>query len=102
MSAHAGKIKAFSQMDILFYGSGGILVLDAESVCLPQVVHPEVTWGPAGNSQRLYGICVCADGKLYLSMADTGTTCHKNGHICLKATHIFHGAPALFQETFKY
>lgn len=89
-----GKSRPFLKWTSFFYGSDGILVLDAESVCLPQVVYPEVTRGPAGNSQRLCGICVCADEKLYLFMADTGATCHKNGHTCPKTTHIFHGAAA--------
>ncbi|XP_059000600.1 gamma-sarcoglycan isoform X3 [Mustela lutreola] len=81
IKAHAGKIEALSQMDIIFQSSDGMLVLDAETVCLPKLVQG--TQGAAGNSQRLYEICVCPDGKLYLSMAGAGTTCHENSHICL-------------------
>ncbi|KAF3825941.1 hypothetical protein GH733_006768 [Mirounga leonina] len=81
IKAHAGKIEALSQMDIIFQSSDGMLVLDAETVCLPKLVQG--TQGAAGSSQRLYEICVCPDGKLYLSVAGVGTTCHENSHICL-------------------
>lgn len=81
IKAHAGKIEALSQMDITFHSSDGMLVLDAETVCLPKLVQG--TQGPASSSQSLYEICVCPDGKLYLSAADVGTTCHENSHVCL-------------------
>ncbi|XP_019506977.1 PREDICTED: gamma-sarcoglycan [Hipposideros armiger] len=81
IKAHAGKIEALSQMDITFHSSDGMLVLDAETVCLPKLVQG--TQGPASSSQRLYEICVCPDGKLYLSVAGVGTTCHENSHVCL-------------------
>nr|XP_055215647.1 gamma-sarcoglycan isoform X1 [Gorilla gorilla gorilla] len=81
IQAHAGKIEALSQMDILFHSSDGMLVLDAETVCLPKLVQG--TWGPSGSSQSLYEICVCPDGKLYLSVAGVSTTCQEHSHICL-------------------
>lgn len=81
IKAHAGKIEALSQMDITFQSSDGMLVLDAETVCLPKLVQG--TQGPASSSQGLYEICVCPDGKLYLSAAGVDTTCHENSHVCL-------------------
>lgn len=57
------------------------LVLDADTLCLPELAQG--TPGPAGSSQGLYEICVCPDGKLYLSMAAADTTCHENSHVCL-------------------
>ncbi|XP_066092951.1 gamma-sarcoglycan isoform X1 [Saccopteryx bilineata] len=81
IKTRAGKIKALSQMDIIFHSSDGMLLLDAETVCLPKLVQG--TQGPAGSSQRLYEMCACPDGKLYLSVAGAVTTCHENSHICL-------------------
>ncbi|XP_062959236.1 gamma-sarcoglycan isoform X2 [Cynocephalus volans] len=81
IKAHAGKIEGLSQMDIIFHSSDGMLVLDAETVCLPRLVQG--TQGPSGSSQRLYEICVCPDGKLYLSVAGVGTTCQQHSHACL-------------------
>lgn len=57
------------------------LVLDAETLCLPELGQGAP--GPAGSSQDLYEICVCPDGKLYLSVAAARTTCHENSHVCL-------------------
>ncbi|XP_010605781.1 gamma-sarcoglycan isoform X1 [Fukomys damarensis] len=79
--ALAGKIKALSQMDIIFQSSDGMLVLDAETVCLPTLVQG--TQGAAGSPQELYEICVCPDGKLYLSAAGVSTTCQEHSQICL-------------------
>ncbi|XP_007940709.1 gamma-sarcoglycan [Orycteropus afer afer] len=81
IKAHAGKIEALSQMDIKFHSSDGTIALDAETVYLPKLVQG--TGGPSGNLQSLYEVCVCPDGKLYLSEAGVGTTCQENSHVCL-------------------
>lgn len=81
VQAAAGKIEALSQMDIVLHSSDGTLVLDAETMCLPKLAQG--TQGPASSLQGLYEICACPDGKLYLSVAGVGTTCHENSHICL-------------------
>lgn len=81
IKAHAGKIEALSQMDIIFQSSDGMLMLDTETICLPKLVQG--TWGPSGGSEGLYEICVCPDGKLYLSVAGVDTTCQEHSHVCL-------------------
>ncbi|XP_020852904.1 gamma-sarcoglycan isoform X1 [Phascolarctos cinereus] len=84
IKANSGKIEALSQMDIKLHSSDGMLVLDAATVCLPKLVQG--TRGPTGSSQRLYEICVCPDGKLYLSVAGVGSTCQENSSVCQKST----------------
>ncbi|XP_012893484.1 PREDICTED: gamma-sarcoglycan [Dipodomys ordii] len=81
IKAHAGKIEALSQMDILLQSSEGMLVIDSETLCLPKL--GQGTWGPSGSSQELYEVCACPDGKLYLTMAGVSTTCQEHSHICL-------------------
>ncbi|XP_003796767.1 gamma-sarcoglycan [Otolemur garnettii] len=81
IKANVGKIEGLSQEDIIFQSSDGMLVLDAETVCLPNLVQG--TWGPTASSQGLYEICSCPDGKLYLSVAGVGTTCQEHSHVCL-------------------
>uniref|UniRef100_A0A8C9QKH4 Gamma-sarcoglycan n=1 Tax=Spermophilus dauricus TaxID=99837 RepID=A0A8C9QKH4_SPEDA len=81
IKAHAGKIEALSQMDIIFQSSDGMLVLDTETICLPKLVQG--TWSPSGGPEGLYEICVCPDGKLYLSVAGVETTCQEHSHVCL-------------------
>ncbi|XP_056650668.1 gamma-sarcoglycan isoform X3 [Monodelphis domestica] len=84
IKANSGKIEALSQMDIKLHSSDGMLVLDAATVCLPKLVQG--TQGHTSSSQRLYEICVCPDGKLYLSAAGVGSTCQENSSVCQKST----------------
>ncbi|XP_010156320.1 PREDICTED: gamma-sarcoglycan-like [Eurypyga helias] len=80
IKAQAGNIEALSQMDIKLHSSDGVLLLDAETVRLPKL--PEGTRGGSGISQGLYEICVCPDGKLYLSVAGVGSTCQEYSRVC--------------------
>ncbi|NXT71772.1 SGCG protein, partial [Chaetops frenatus] len=80
IKAQAGNIEALSQMDIKLHSSNGVLLLDAETVRLPKL--PEGARGGSGTSQGLYEICVCPDGKLYLSVASMGSTCQEYSQIC--------------------
>ncbi|XP_057255615.1 gamma-sarcoglycan isoform X1 [Pezoporus wallicus] len=80
IKAQAGNIEALSQMDIKLHSSDGVLLLDAETVRLPKL--PEGTRGGSSISQGLYEICVCPDGKLYLSVAGVGSTCHEYSRVC--------------------
>lgn len=56
------------------------LLLDAETVRLPKL--PEGARGGSGISHGLYEICVCPDGKLYLSVAGLGSTCQEYSRVC--------------------
>ncbi|XP_068000114.1 gamma-sarcoglycan isoform X1 [Melanerpes formicivorus] len=80
IKAQAGNIEALSQMDIKLHSSDGVLLLDAETVRLPKL--PEGTRGGSSISQGLYEICVCPDGKLYLSVAGMGSTCQEYSRVC--------------------
>ncbi|XP_076184213.1 gamma-sarcoglycan isoform X1 [Aptenodytes patagonicus] len=80
INAQAGNIEALSQMDIKLHSSDGVLLLDAETVRLPKL--PEGTRGGSSISQGLYEICVCPDGKLYLSVAGVGSTCQEYSRVC--------------------
>ncbi|CAO2591222.1 SGCG [Lemmus lemmus] len=81
IKAHTGKMEALSQVDIILRSSDGVLVLDAETVGLPKL--KQGTPGPSSSSKGFYEICVCPDGKLYLSTAGEVTTCEEHSHICL-------------------
>ncbi|XP_028655353.2 gamma-sarcoglycan [Erpetoichthys calabaricus] len=80
IKAQAGNIEATSQMNIMLHTSDGMLVLDSETVRLPNLPHG--TRGVPGNSNGLYEVCVCPDGKLYLSTAGVSSTCHEYSRIC--------------------
>ncbi|KAM6178088.1 gamma-sarcoglycan [Rhynchocyon petersi] len=81
--AQAGKMQALSQMDVRFHSSDGMLVLDADTLCLPRVAQGTGDPSPSGSSEGLYEVCACPDGKLYLSVAGVDTTCQENSLVCL-------------------
>ncbi|XP_053564489.1 gamma-sarcoglycan isoform X4 [Bombina bombina] len=80
IKAQAGNIEALSQKDIMLHSTDGMLVLDAETVRLPKLPHGSK--GISDNSQELFEVCVCPDGKLYLSVAGLGSTCQEYRHVC--------------------
>lgn len=80
IKAQAGNIKVLSHMDIALHSSDGTIVLDAETVRLPRL--PQGSRGDAGNAQGLYEICVCNDGKLYVSVAGVSSTCLEYSRVC--------------------
>ncbi|XP_063285841.1 gamma-sarcoglycan isoform X2 [Pelobates fuscus] len=80
IKAQAGNIEVLSQKDIKFHSSDGQLVLDAETVRLPSL--PRGSKGTRDSSQELYEICVCPDGKLYLSVAGRRSTCQEYSRDC--------------------
>ncbi|XP_048454023.1 gamma-sarcoglycan [Rhincodon typus] len=80
IKARAGNVEASSQRDIVFHTSEGTVMLDAETVKLPKLPHG--AQGGSGNPQGLYEVCVCPDGKLYLSVAGVGSTCQEYSRVC--------------------
>ncbi|XP_078513219.1 gamma-sarcoglycan [Lissotriton helveticus] len=80
IKAQAGNIKVLSHKDISLHSSDGTIVLDAETVRLPKL--PQGSRGDTGNAQGLYEICVCKDGKLYLSVAGVSSTCLEYSRVC--------------------
>ncbi|KAK5868378.1 hypothetical protein PBY51_009403 [Eleginops maclovinus] len=78
LKALAGNIEVASNMDILLQSSLGLLVLDAETVCMPSLPLSQSEGGVSGNAQGLYEVCVCPSGKLFLSKAGVTSTCSEN------------------------
>lgn len=37
----------------------------------------------SGTRQTVYEVCVCANGRLFLSQAGTGSTCQISNNVCL-------------------
>ncbi|XP_030056169.1 gamma-sarcoglycan isoform X2 [Microcaecilia unicolor] len=84
IKAQTGNITVLSETDINLQSSEGKLILDAKTLRLPLL--PLGTKGHSGRSQELYEICVCPDGKLYISEADSASTCHENSRVCQQST----------------
>nr|XP_043887902.1 gamma-sarcoglycan [Solea senegalensis]XP_043887903.1 gamma-sarcoglycan [Solea senegalensis] len=71
-----GNIEAASNMDVILQSSVGLLVLDAETVRMPNL--PLSEGGVSGATQSLFEVCVCPSGKLFLSKAEVLSTCSEN------------------------
>ncbi|KAM9734024.1 gamma-sarcoglycan [Menidia menidia] len=76
IKALAGNIEAASTMDVILKSTLGLLVLDAETVRMPNL--PLSKEEVSGNTQGLYEVCVCPSGKLFLSQAGRTSTCSDN------------------------
>ncbi|KAM4566632.1 gamma-sarcoglycan [Odontesthes bonariensis] len=76
IKALAGNTEAASTMDVILQSSTGLLVLDAETVRMPNL--PLSKEELSGNTQSLYEVCVCPSGKLFLSKAGRTSTCSDN------------------------
>ncbi|XP_040282140.1 gamma-sarcoglycan isoform X1 [Bufo bufo] len=81
IKAQTGEIEAISRRDIKLHSSDGMVVLDAEKIFLPKLPQGTKT-NSADSSQELYEICVCPDGKLYLSVAASRSTCREYSRDC--------------------
>nr|XP_020455919.1 gamma-sarcoglycan [Monopterus albus]XP_020455921.1 gamma-sarcoglycan [Monopterus albus]XP_020455922.1 gamma-sarcoglycan [Monopterus albus] len=76
LKALAGNIEVASNLDVILQSTGGLLVLDAETVRMPNLTLSK--GGISGNAQDLYEVCVCPSGKLFLSKAEVTSTCSGN------------------------
>ncbi|TRY88133.1 hypothetical protein DNTS_020928 [Danionella cerebrum] len=58
-----------------------IISLDAMRIKLPRL--PEGKASTTGPRQTVFEVCVCPNGKLFLSQAGTGSTCQMSSNLCL-------------------
>uniref|UniRef100_W5N3P2 Sarcoglycan, delta (dystrophin-associated glycoprotein) n=1 Tax=Lepisosteus oculatus TaxID=7918 RepID=W5N3P2_LEPOC len=71
--AEAGNIQATCRSEMRLESKDGEITLDAGKIRLPKL--PQGTYSAAGTRQKVYELCVCPNGKLFLSQAGTGSTC---------------------------
>ncbi|XP_026553590.1 zeta-sarcoglycan isoform X2 [Pseudonaja textilis] len=87
VSAAAGDLKATCRKELHLQSTEGEIFLNADSIRLgnlPLGSFPSSS-SPSSSATRqtIYEICVCPNGKLYLSPAGAGSTCQSSGNICL-------------------
>ncbi|XP_029949232.1 zeta-sarcoglycan-like [Salarias fasciatus] len=90
INAGVGDFSASCRKDLLLQSSDGEIILDANTIKLGNVplgsaVDP-LEGAPAGTTytkQTVYELCACANGKLYLSPAEKGSTCQTTSNFCL-------------------
>nr|XP_019939560.1 PREDICTED: zeta-sarcoglycan-like [Paralichthys olivaceus] len=90
VNAGVGDFTASCRKDLLLQSSEGEIFLDANTIRLGSIplgsaVDP-LEGAPAGTTytkQTVYELCACANGKLYLSPAEKGSTCQTTSNFCL-------------------
>ncbi|XP_034425190.1 zeta-sarcoglycan-like [Hippoglossus hippoglossus] len=84
-SAAKGPLKVSSRKDLHLESTEGEILLDANTVQLGSLPLGVYTASPgqAAHEQAVYEVCVCPSGKIYLSPAESSSTCQAMSNICL-------------------
>ncbi|XP_050970062.1 zeta-sarcoglycan isoform X2 [Labeo rohita] len=87
VNAGVGEFKASCRKDLTLESSEGEIFLNANSIRLGNLPHGSVDplLGPGTTypKQTVYEVCVCPSGKLYLSPAESSSTCQTTNSVCL-------------------
>ncbi|XP_056141108.1 delta-sarcoglycan [Lampris incognitus] len=83
--AEAGDIQATCRNELRLESKDGEISLDAKRIRLLRLPEGKASSSSssAGSRQTVYEVCVCANGRLFLSQAGTGSTCQLSNNICL-------------------
>ncbi|XP_056156423.1 zeta-sarcoglycan-like isoform X2 [Lampris incognitus] len=85
VTAAYGALKVDGRKDLWLQSTEREILLDASTIrmgSLPLGVYTASS-GQASQKQATYEVCVCPSGKLYLSPAETTSTCQAMSNICL-------------------
>ncbi|XP_078509827.1 delta-sarcoglycan [Lissotriton helveticus] len=80
IDAEAGDLLATCRTDLRLESKDGEISLDAANIKLPRL--PRGSYSSTGARQKVYEICVCSNGRLFLSQAGSGSTCQINSGVC--------------------
>lgn len=85
VSANKGPLKVSGRKDLQLESTEGEILLDAGSIHLGSLPLGTYTPSPGQISQEqaVYEVCVCPSGKIYLSPAESSSTCQAMSNICL-------------------
>ncbi|XP_034020011.1 zeta-sarcoglycan-like [Thalassophryne amazonica] len=88
VSADRGSLKVSGQKDVQLESTEGEILLDAATIQLGHLPLGVYTSTPTGASEEVqqeatYEVCVCPSGKMYLSSAESTSSCQAMSSICL-------------------
>ncbi|KAB0401968.1 hypothetical protein E2I00_000309 [Balaenoptera physalus] len=86
VSAAAGDFKAACRKELHLQSTEGEIFLNAGTIRLGNLPTGSFSSSSPSSShsrQTVYELCVCPNGKLYLSPAGAGSTCQSGSNICL-------------------
>ncbi|KAJ8385419.1 hypothetical protein AAFF_G00189450 [Aldrovandia affinis] len=78
--AEVGDIQAICRNELRLESKDGEITLDAGTIKLLRL--PEGKASPTATRQTVFEVCVCPNGKLFLSQAGTGSTCQISNSVC--------------------
>ncbi|KAM7110636.1 zeta-sarcoglycan isoform 3-T3 [Molossus nigricans] len=83
--AAAGDFKATCRKELHLQSTEGEIFLNADTIRLGSLPTGSFSSSPSSSHARqtVYELCVCPNGKLYLSPAGVGSTCQSSSNICL-------------------
>ncbi|CAL8307738.1 unnamed protein product [Gadus morhua 'NCC'] len=85
--AEAGDIQASCRNELRLESKDGEISLDATRIRLLGLLDGKASSSSSSSSsgtrQTVYEVCVCPNGRLFLSQAGTGSTCHISPSVCL-------------------
>ncbi|XP_074672785.1 delta-sarcoglycan-like [Strix aluco] len=81
INAEAGSLKAMCRTELRLESKDGEITLDSAKIKLPDL--PQGSSSSTGSRQKIYELCVCPSGRLFLSQAGTSSTCQINTSVCL-------------------
>ncbi|KAK3555297.1 hypothetical protein QTP86_014982 [Hemibagrus guttatus] len=81
IQAEAGDIQATCRSDLRLESKDGEITLDAKKIKLLRL--PEGKASSSATRQTVFEVCVCPNGKLFLSQAGTASTCQISNNVCL-------------------
>ncbi|CAL8281344.1 unnamed protein product [Arctogadus glacialis] len=83
--AEAGDIQASCRNELRLESKDGEISLDATRIRLLGLLDGKASSSSSssGPRQTVYEVCVCPNGRLFLSQAGTGSTCHISPSVCL-------------------
>ncbi|KAM5312395.1 zeta-sarcoglycan isoform 2-T2 [Glossophaga mutica] len=83
--AAAGDFKATCRKELHLQSTEGEIFLNADTIRLGNLPTGSFSSSPSSSNARqtVYELCVCPNGKLYLSPAGVGSTCQSSSNICL-------------------
>ncbi|XP_030286698.1 zeta-sarcoglycan-like isoform X1 [Sparus aurata] len=85
VSAAKGPLKVSGRKDLQLESTEGEILLDANTIQLGSLPDGVYAASPtqASHEQAVYEVCVCPSGKIYLSPAESTSTCQAMSNICL-------------------
>ncbi|XP_043925277.1 delta-sarcoglycan [Protopterus annectens] len=80
INAEVGNLEATCRGDLKLESKDGEITLEAAKIKLPRL--PRGTHSSTSSHANIYEICVCSNGRLFLSPAGAGSTCQTNTNVC--------------------